>query len=632
MAVVAVTANVTRVAEAEIIPDTGTWGNDGGGGGVADETDVVYQGTRSQSRKVGTSAIGRSYTHGSGIDMDGTPASTAHYIAKIAATNYGILSTRATPALHMKIGSSSANYDTYYLYGSDNYPAKGGFQIIAIAPSVSGYRDATTATAPTRSAILYWSLLGDFTTTSKAENVIIDAIDVGLGLGLVGGDGASTDGVFQDFVDADEGTVGNRWGFVFTEGPVLFVTGQLAIGQTGSGTSTLTVFQDSGVTLVWTNGLVTTGFHRLLVDLATTSTDIDMTNCSLQSQGQENNDGDRGYTTTEDSRPILEVTGTSGAFNMTGCVVDNFASMILNASCSLVDCVISNSGDIDLGTGATLSNATLSGYTGAADTSQLLWDNTNDPNGELDNLTITKGTAAHHAIEFGTTAPLTITVTGWTTSGFNASNAQNDSTFYVARTTGDVTINVIGGTGNFSYKSAGANVTIVLDPVTTLISVKDDQNDPLQNARVLVEASDATGDLPYDVTVTITRSGSTASVSHTSHGMANGDLVAIRFADQPEYNGVFTISNVSANAYDYTVSGTPATPATGTIKATGVVVSGLTDVNGEVSASASYSVDQNVKGVVRKSTASPFFKLFDFNDVVDNVNGLTKSVQMVLDE
>jgi RHS repeat-associated protein/uncharacterized delta-60 repeat protein len=68
-------------------------------------------------------------------------------------------------------------------------------------------------------------------------------------------------------------------------------------------------------------------------------------------------------------------------------------------------------------------------------------------------------------------------------------------------------------------------------------------------------------------TSTLSRSGSTVTVSSTAHGFSNGDFVVINGADQPEYNGGFVISNVSANSFDYTISGSPATPATGTIKA-----------------------------------------------------------------
>jgi len=66
-------------------------------------------------------------------------------------------------------------------------------------------------------------------------------------------------------------------------------------------------------------------------------------------------------------------------------------------------------------------------------------------------------------------------------------------------------------------------------------------------------------------TVTITRSSQTATVAHTTHGKATGDYVTISGAVQPEYNGTWRITVTTANAYTFTVVGTPTTPATGTI-------------------------------------------------------------------
>jgi len=65
----------------------------------------------------------------------------------------------------------------------------------------------------------------------------------------------------------------------------------------------------------------------------------------------------------------------------------------------------------------------------------------------------------------------------------------------------------------------------------------------------------------------ITRAGSTATATVTAHGYANGNSVLMAGATQTEYNGTFVISNVTTNTFDYTVTGTPATPATGTITA-----------------------------------------------------------------
>ena len=210
----------------------------------------------------------------------------------------------------------------------------------------------------------------------------------------------------------------------------------------------------------------------------------------------------------------------------------------------------------------------------AADAGALEWDPNEDPDGNLDSMIFSKGTNAHHAIEFGLSTPLTMTLRGIDFTGFNASNEQNDSALNVLRTTGTVTINLVGCTGTITYKSAGAVVVLVVDPVTTLINVKDSDAVNLQNVRVLGEASDGTGDFPFEDVVTITRVGTTATVAHTAHGLDDNEIVVIRNAVEPEYNGPFTITNTSTNAYDYTVAGSPATPATGTILSSGVIING----------------------------------------------------------
>ncbi|NIP26616.1 MAG: hypothetical protein GWO08_11010, partial [Gammaproteobacteria bacterium] len=61
----------------------------------------------------------------------------------------------------------------------------------------------------------------------------------------------------------------------------------------------------------------------------------------------------------------------------------------------------------------------------------------------------------------------------------------------------------------------------------------------------------------------ITRSGTTATCTVTAHGYSNGDMVTIAGTTETEYNGEFIISNVSADTFDYTVSGSPSTPASG---------------------------------------------------------------------
>jgi hypothetical protein len=61
-----------------------------------------------------------------------------------------------------------------------------------------------------------------------------------------------------------------------------------------------------------------------------------------------------------------------------------------------------------------------------------------------------------------------------------------------------------------------------------------------------------------------------ATATVTAHGYSNGDLINIGGAtglDAPFYNGDFTISNVTTDTFDYTMTGAPANAATGTLLA-----------------------------------------------------------------
>lgn len=59
-----------------------------------------------------------------------------------------------------------------------------------------------------------------------------------------------------------------------------------------------------------------------------------------------------------------------------------------------------------------------------------------------------------------------------------------------------------------------------------------------------------------------TRSGTTATLTKTSHGLSNGDKVLIQGFSLEEFNGVFTVANSAANTFDYTIKQDPgANPA-----------------------------------------------------------------------
>jgi len=188
-----------------------------------------------------------------------------------------------------------------------------------------------------------------------------------------------------------------------------------------------------------------------------------------------------------------------------------------------------------------------------------------------------------------------------------------------------VVINILDGgdTPSISKVDSGTTVNIV-NAVTLTIKCVDTLGAAIVGTNVLLEAT-------TNATVTITRSGAVATVAHTAHGLATGDRVTIRGANQPEYNGVRTITYLTANTYTVPVSGTPITPATGTITATRVFINELTIAGGLATETLNYVSDIAVTGYARKSTTSPFYKTTPMSGTI-TVAGFSATLTMVSDE
>lgn len=106
---------------------------------------------------------------------------------------------------------------------------------------------------------------------------------------------------------------------------------------------------------------------------------------------------------------------------------------------------------------------------------------------------------------------------------------------------------------------AGTDTTLI--PQGSIIAVQDagDQFETTADITLVGSNFSVTG---------ITRSGTTVSVNATLHGRAVNDWVFINDADQPEYNGLHQVTVVvDANNFEYEITATPVSPATGTITA-----------------------------------------------------------------
>lgn len=392
-------------------------------------------------------------------------------------------------------------------------------------------------------------------------------------------------------------------------------------GRLGIGHSSTTYFEDDGFVLVFEGRDVTDaafGISFRHLTAASPYTTIILKNGTIGSAG-----------------PGVEIedSGTERlALTLEGVTFNNLKNAITlpanyyGGSGTVTGCVFNGCGQIHPGP-STFTNNAITNTTTGADSGAVLLDTTTDPDLWLNNTWTYGGGATEAAVHITATGSYTftnLTFTGYGANDSNTASIYNDSG-------GAVTITNSGSTGITVRNETGSSTTVQASATTT-VNVATTTGTAIENARVYLEASNGTGPLPYQDTVTITRSGSTASVSHTAHGMPTGKQVAIRGATQLEYNGVFTISNVTTNGYDYTVSGTPTTPATGTITATGVLIHGLTSALGVISDTRSLGTNQPVKGHARKSSSSPYYKDAPIVGTVDGANGATFTATMILDE
>jgi len=209
----------------------------------------------------------------------------------------------------------------------------------------------------------------------------------------------------------------------------------------------------------------------------------------------------------------------------------------------------------------------------------------------------------------------------------------------VNRLGNNITLNCINGSNPDPAKInnvAGGSVTInnVVNVTVHAYEVAygaGGGTSPVPGATVLLTA-DAGGPLPFEAAVTISNDGAgTATVTHNAHGFSTGDYVVIKGSNEAEYTGLKQITVVDATTYTYAMPVIPVGSATGTPTSTAVVLTGTTDANGEVLGTHNYASDQPVKGTIRKTTASPLYKISPVSGTITSA-GFHADVALVLDE
>ena len=498
MVAVSVTADVKRVDDAE---DIGGVASRGGGAGAAAEAPLAYQGSNAWNRK-GTSSTGSGFEYQPTNDVKTTDDMTAtdrrHWMVKHSVSDFPGL--RANDGLRVYIGDGTSEY-AYITAGTDaikaaysEYLLRTATIIIPVSPNVVGYRDATHSSGtPTLTSVDLYAIEAEFASSSaKSENIALDAVDIGAGLDLVGGDGADPDGNWSDFVDADEGTDTNRWGFassIYSTDGVMFFFGRLRVGGASA-----TEFTGTGRCL-WPDGLFEAGFSGPTFDLqnASTVTSDAASHTSL------------GTTNVEDTRADYTVTGTAGAHTITG-TLNNFRNVTLTSAVTVTGGNLEFA-DLTQG-GATLTGATLrvNSASGVAACDDFTVDDTTD-------LTVIQAGSGHFA-DYGTIAAdqsisWTVKTQGFpvgTTGSPATTTSVGDETILVSVNSGiTFTINVVGGATIPSVKNDGSGDVNIVQPQNTatikgwisgaiLVIYDDDAADPQELGTELARNNNITTD------------------------------------------------------------------------------------------------------------------------------------------
>ena len=436
--------NGTRIDAAD---SASTTANIGGGAGAGAEPDIVYQGTGATpeevSRKQGTGSGGFAILPTqSDISTGGGTYQTL--VLKYAAANSAALELLSVPGLQSRVGSGQNDYAQYDFAGADAYPEKGGFVFLCVDPNITGYRTATQG-SPSFTAADYFGIVSDFTATSKSENLIHSAIDVGDGYTVTGTVAAYSD------ISAFNSILANRHGYFFALEGEEGAYGQYGTVRWGTSGTSVDYQSDENVTVFLLDGFYEAGWSRTIDDCQNASTNISPTgSISLVSRGSA-----AGAT---DTRAVYEYIDGPGTHNRPNLTLGNHADVILGAGGTWADFDFEtanlqhNGGTLSTGIirCTSLSGVAVTSDFTPADASNVTW--------------IQAGSG--HAIEI--TSPGVYAFSSLFFQGFGA-DGTNDAAVY-NNSGGAVTINVSGGGDSPTVRDGAGATTTVNNAISLTIS------------------------------------------------------------------------------------------------------------------------------------------------------------------
>ena len=615
--------------------ESGTWTEFdspyNGGGSPAANAENFIQGTGCYSQTTGKAVgleISVVFNNGSGYTF-ATDEVVFAWCYYAIGTN---IETYANSGWRFGIGSGTGAWDWFKVGGNDfGRNPYGGWTNFAIDPTAT--ETGTIGGGNGGTYQYFGSIPYTLAEISKGEPSAMDAIRAGRGEISVTGTG----GTFAELAEYNDYNAGgtppgtsstsidtgrHRLGLFQEQGGTYLWKGLMSLGLT----ATSATFTDSNVTIIIEDCPHTyASFNKVEVNHASSA--ITLTNATFIAIGT---------TAPGDWEMVADATATltTCSFNSMGTFI--FDSNTTADTCSFNSCGLITAAEADL-SGSSVLTSTV-----AADEGAVFDDRTTSASvdmTEYSEMTFSKGTNSHHALRFGTGVTHDITLTGIDFTGFGSVADATDAVFRFDATSGSLNLNLVRCTtdGTFSVDdAAGIAVTVVIDPITELVNVKNTAGDNLTGARVFVEtaATITSGEMFEAAVTSITSATGTATCTTTAaHGLVTGDHIVIRGAQPDDYNKTAEVTVSTTTIFTYSVTSGISSPATGTPVCSFVVLHGTTDGSGNISDARTWGADQQVKGWARKSnTSSPYHKQSNIAYTIDSTNGNTTNVVLQSDE
>lgn len=447
---------------------------------------------------------------------------------------------------------------------------------------------------------------GDITTT----NTVDTAADV------------EAEFTLQDIINEDQINNSNWYGTVVKGDTGSFeINGNLVIGDVSG--ADYTSFRSSNETIVFPDNNLSAGMNEISVAEDTGETRVKFGSSVGSGDSEVGFGGSVFYAASE----VYTVTyGLDLSTSITECLI--FGSVFNNAEDGIllsasgtdnkwINNTVSNSGEVN-SDDAVVRNSFFNSTSSPSTASAFLWvTNTDIKNSFFNGNTGTDISAIRHT-------------DGTSRTYFDLLFAGNTNDVFLNHASADLTINKDGTANPTTSRSSGSGSVTFVGSVNIKITVKDTDGNAVVGARVFMEAG-STGSAPFQDSVTIVSTGTTATATHTTHGLVDGQFIVIRGANEQAYNGFFTITNSTANDYDYTMLSDPVDTATGTIIATQGFMNEDTIGGGVAEESFNAGATQSYTGRVREATTSPLFKLATFSGT-DISGGIDLPVQVIGDE